>query len=72
MGKYAGYWINDYGDGVPICTAESKHEALKEAAVRVLSVGTSSGSIGAKEVNITDEEFAHLTQIVNKYFPEGD
>jgi hypothetical protein len=68
MGKFAGYWINDYGDGVPICTAATEAEAMCEAAVRVLSVGTSSGTIGAQEIKVTDDEFQRLTAIVDKYF----
>jgi hypothetical protein len=71
MGKFAGYWINDYGDGVPVCTAETESQAMLEAAVRVLSVGTTSGTIGAKEIELTRDEFQRLTEIVDKHFKTG-
>lgn len=68
MPHFVGYAIDDYGKGVPISTGATKDEALSLAITRTLSLGISSGEIGVKEPDVSEEEFVSLTALLNDWF----
>lgn len=72
MGKFIGYRIGVDDEGTPIATGATREEAQSKAIRRVLSIADVHSSIGTREVpDLTDDEFASLTQITDEWAAEA-